>query len=479
MQGPPATGGSGSSPASSPATGAALGRVARFAADEKLFWRTRRILVGVSGGADSVAALLLLLQLRGRFGFEVDVAHFDHQLRPESPKDLAFVRELCERLEVKCLTGEGDVRALAASRRLGIEDAARRMRYQFLAFAAGKQGADCVATGHTADDQAETVLMRVLRGTGVRGIRGILPVASVPGSPSIRLVRPLLSLTRADTVAICGEGGVNPLVDPSNLDQALARNRVRHDLLATLRAVNPSVDHALRGLAESARELFREVEHQALGTSPSTRGADGSIFALPALVALPNEALTLVIEREAAFTGLAAEVNRTRLRNLRSVLLAGSGRVQFGEVTVQASAGKVRVGAPPEPLPGFEPKVLNVPGVTRAGPWRVEVSTAELPPVEGGRSVAIGATFSGALRARSILPGDRIVLRGLDRAVSDVLVNAKVPRWDRRSLVAIADGRRVLAVVGGSVAFADPASGAEALYIRVSRLEPAVGAIVR
>jgi len=413
----------------------------------------------------------LLLELRERFGIEIVAAHFDHQLRPESRADLEFVRALCDRLGVTCLTGEGDVRSLAAERKVGIEDAARRMRYQFLAFVAGKEDAGCVATGHTADDQAETVLMRVVRGTGIRGVRGMLPVSDVPGAPSHRLVRPLLGLTRRETMAICSEAGVVPLADPMNEDVVFARSRIRHETLATLRAVNPSVDRALIGLAESAQELFGPVEKLALGCQPQVRGPDGSIFALSDVAVLPNEALMLLIERESTLPGLETEVNRTRVRNLRGVLARGAGEVAFGEAVVEVSAGKVRVGPHSEGAAEVAPKMLNVPGTTVAGVWRMEVATEEGPPSPGAIGVAIdSAALKGVLRVRSLAPGDRMTYAGLSRKVADVLANAKVPRWERRALVAIADGSGVVAVLGGEVALGRRPPIEAPLWVRISRL---------
>ena len=239
-------------------------KVLKYARQERLFRRTKTVLVAVSGGPDSVAALLILLELRAEFGFEVIAAHFDHQLRPESADDLRWVRELCESFGVLCLTGEGDVALAAREQRRGIEETARRMRYQFLAFVAGERRAECIATGHTANDQAETVLQHIVRGSGIRGIRGMLPSAPVPGSEAQTLVRPLLSLDRAETLEVCRNAGIDPLVDLSNESAAFTRNRVRSQVLPTLELINPSVRSALVGLAESARQVFEPIERQAL-----------------------------------------------------------------------------------------------------------------------------------------------------------------------------------------------------------------------
>jgi len=434
-----------------------------------MFRRVVRVLVAVSGGADSVATLLVLLQLRERFNFELVAAHFDHQLRAESAQDLGYVRELCAQLGVSCSTGEGDVRTAARQQKAGIEETARRMRYQFLGFIAEKERADCIATGHTADDQAETVLMRILRGSGVRGIRGMLPVSDVPGVSAQRLVRPALCLTRQETEAICAEAGIEPLSDASNDDREMTRNRVRHQTMAVLREVNPAVREALERLASNAREVFGGVERQAMHVQPLERTPIGTIFALGPLAALPNEARTLVIEREAAFFHLQPEANQTRVRNLAAVLARGSGGVRFGDTVVEASSSKVRVGPPLEPSEEFAAKVLNVPGVTLAGPWRVIVAT-DPPRAEGGSLTAAvsASSLRGALRVRSLAPGDRIRYHGFERLVSDVLANAKVPRWSRMGVVAVADGEAVVALFSSAGVFADVPPGDDVLYVQVA-----------
>ncbi len=448
-------------------------RVAKFAGRERMFRRTKRIMLALSGGPDSLACLLLLLRLSERFGFEIVACHFDHQLREGSAADMKRVREICDGLGVECVTGEGDVRAMARDTHQSIELAARTMRYQFLAFAAGKEMADAIATGHTADDQAETVLMRIVRGSGVRGIRGMSPVSGVPGSEAQRLIRPLLAVTRAETVAICAEAGLLPIADESNEDPAYTRNRVRLQTFDALRALNPSVETSLIGLAASARELFQGVERQVMALVPQQRGQIGAVLSLLAVRALPNEGLTLLLEREASFYQLTPDVNRTRVTNLRTVLEKGAGRVRFGPAEVQVSCGAVRIGPVLGAVEPFEAAILNVPGSTRAGPWRVDTSTEPLPGLEGAMALAIDTSAQkGALRARPLAPGDRILYHGLYRKVPDVLANAKVPAWERTGMVAIADSATVFGLFGATGTFAGDSVGGDALFVRLSQLPP-------
>lgn len=438
-----------------------------------MFRGSRKVLAAVSGGPDSVALLLVLLQLREHLGVELVVAHFDHQLRPNSNRDLVWVRDLCKNFDVPFFSGEGDVTLAAADQGTGVEDAARRMRYGFLSFVAGKEGVDTIATGHTADDQVETVLMRIIRGTGVRGIRGILPVGEVPGgSGAQRLVRPLLELHRGDTLRLCQEAGIAPLHDPSNDDLRYTRNHVRHETLAALRAVNPDVGEALIGLAASAREAFEGLEKQSFAVQPHERLPIGAIFEASKLAALPGEALILLVERESSFFKREPEVNRTRVENLRSVLTSGAGEVAFGDIVVEVSCGQARIGPPLLEGDPFEERVLNVPGATIATPWRVTVATSTLPVVDGaGYGRVDSATFRGALRVRPLAPGDRIRLNGMERKVSDVLVNEKIPAWERLGLIAIADSATVHAVIGASKELGAP-DGDTALYVKVEQAPP-------
>ena len=464
-----ASGGSGSSRANTaneqPLLGVTCARVARFAREERLFRRVSKLLVAVSGGPDSLALLLVLRELRAEFDFQIEACHFDHQLRPESSSDRDRVRAICEGLGVGCVTGEGDVRSVAAQNRASIEETARTMRYQFLAFVAAKERCDAIATGHTADDQAETVLMRIIRGSGVRGIRGMLPSSGVPGAPSQRLIRPLLCVGRPETAAICAEAGLEPLVDKSNDDVSFARNRVRHETLLALRAVNPSIDRALRGLASSAREVFEGVERESMAVQPRERTAIGAIFATEPFAALQDEARTLVIEREAAFHHLEPEVNRTRVENLKAILRRGTGEVLFGDTLVEVSCGSVRVGPPLEAAESFEAKVLNVPGTTIAGPWRVDLRTEPLP---GALAAEIDSrAIRGTLRVRQLAADDRMSFRGIQRRVHDVLANEKVPRWERHGAVAVADSEKVLALFTASGVIADKAASADCWHVRV------------
>ena len=210
-----------------------------------------RVAVAVSGGADSVALLRVLIELRVHFGFVLAVAHFNHGLRgADSDGDEQFVSELAQRYDLPFFAGRGDVREHSLASKLSIEHAARQLRYQWLIELAREHRFEAIATAHTCDDQAETVLMKFLRGAGTKGLAGIHPVLLRDG---VRIVRPLLETSRGDVEGYLESIGQTWREDESNRDPRFARNRIRHELLPLLeRDYNPNLRELLAEVAEVA-----------------------------------------------------------------------------------------------------------------------------------------------------------------------------------------------------------------------------------
>ena len=214
------------------------------------------VVVAVSGGPDSLSLLYALHHLREELGLRLHGAHLDHGIRgPDSSADAEFVGETFRQLGIQGTLRKVDVPSYAERQRLSMEEAARELRLDFLAEVALRQRAWGVALGHTSDDQAETVLMRILRGAGTRGLRGMRPLAvrAVPGGEVV-LLRPMLSVTREETEAYCREMGLRPRRDESNLSPKMTRNRVRMELLPLMERYNPAVREALLRLSRSAAE---------------------------------------------------------------------------------------------------------------------------------------------------------------------------------------------------------------------------------
>lgn len=216
------------------------------------------LVVGLSGGPDSVALLDALASLRRRRGVRLVAAHLDHGLRAGSADDAAFCAELCRTLDVPLRAGSADVRARAARERGGLEQAARRERYAFLRRVRDEEEAVAVLVAHTRDDQAETLLLRLLRGAGATGLGGMRP-------RSADVVRPLLGVSRREVLAHLRQRDLAWREDPSNADTALRRNRVRHELIPYLEErFNPGIRESLARtaaiLADEAAHLRAEAE---------------------------------------------------------------------------------------------------------------------------------------------------------------------------------------------------------------------------
>ena len=216
--------------------------------------RNERLLVAVSGGADSVALLRGLVVVAREFSLELFVAHFNHRLRgPDSDADADWVRDLAVSLKLPCEVGEVADFVLPPDAG-GLEENARTLRYQFLDDAATKSGCPTIALAHTADDQAETVLHHVLRGTGIAGLQGIPATRTTPSGK--RVVRPILAVRRMELETYLGKIGQDYRTDGTNADTSMTRNRLRHVVLPLIREqINPQVDAALCRLGEQAFEI--------------------------------------------------------------------------------------------------------------------------------------------------------------------------------------------------------------------------------
>lgn len=247
------------------------------AALDALSPKPQRALVAVSGGADSVALLSAWAQAREARGDELFAATFDHGLRSASAADAAFAARLAESLGAPCSVGRAG-RDLAAVAGRSVEEAARQARYEFLAQVARERNCRWVATAHTADDQVETVLLAILRGTGLAGLAGMPPRRRL--APGIQLVRPMLGVRRSEVVAHLDAIGQVYSSDETNEDLRYTRNRLRRELLPALRAhYNPRVDAAFLRLSEQAREAARRERRAARALLAAARRGvwDGAV----------------------------------------------------------------------------------------------------------------------------------------------------------------------------------------------------------
>ena len=404
------------------------------------------VLAAVSGGADSVALLHALVALAPAWRLRLSVLHVDHGLRPDSARDAEFVRALGARLGVPV-----EVARVAVSPRGSLEAAARAARYAALGAAADRVGAARIALGHTADDQAETVLMRLLEGAGVRGLAGIPPVRG-------RFVRPLIERRRAEVVAELGRTGLAWVEDPTNADPRFLRNRVRHELLPLLaRAVDSDVAAALARVAALARGTIDALDRVAAAELDrrAERGAGALTLPVAALAALPPPVAAEVLRRAAVELGGGAPLRASAHRGLARALASPPPRraLRLGGISVEVSGPRLRLAA--APAPPLAPRALAVPGRLAlpeiGGTLEARLADARgyLLPRTGDRVAFDAVQVPGTLSVRCRRAGDRFTPFGSgERRLKTFLIDAKVPRWER-DRVPIVEAAGAILWVGG------------------------------
>ena len=396
-----------------------LNKLRAFLKEQALLSPGDRVIAAVSGGADSVAMLFALYLLRDELGIALEAAHFNHHLRgAESDRDEAFVTDFCGRYDIPLHLGSGRI----VPGKKGLEAAARDARYAFLRRLPGK-----VATAHTADDNAETVLMRLIRGTGLKGLGAIAPVSG-------NVIRPMLTVTRDDVEAFLEEYALPHVEDSSNETDDFLRNRIRHSILPLMRAENPRIGENLSAMAL----LLREDESCLQSMLPEQTPDVSQLKAMEP--ALRRRALERFLKAQGV-----REPEQIHILQAEQLLYhwSPSASMQFpGGVTIGRQYDRlVRLECAPE-LPETR---LSVPGETCIGGKRfVSEYTTDLE--ERPDSVLVCPV--GALTVRSRRSGDTMRLPGGTRSLKKMYIDRKIPASQRAAVPVLADDRGVLAVFG-------------------------------
>lgn len=446
------------------------------------------LVVGFSGGPDSLALLHALVSLSAELGLRLLAAHLNHGLRgEESDADAEFASAICEQWQVPLTVAHRDVAALGREMGLAIEEAARQVRYGFLAGVAEKLGAAAVAVGHNADDQVETVLMHFLRGAGTGGLRGMLPVQRLADlhldwegslAPSLMLIRPLLRLPRARIEAYCRDHDLAPRFDRSNLDRTYFRNRLRHELIPCLESYNLSVRAVVRRMAEVLAAdhdyLLGEVEQTwkevVLGEERRR-----IVFALQGF-----RRLHLSLQRGIIRRAIAAL--RPPLRNIdlihveQAVAVLHEARGAGAKVTLpdgllltvgyerfaiadQAEASAFEGDYPQLPA-GVAELAVPVPGdVELPGGWRLDLAikprtalpAEDLAGAHPWRAYLDAGTCVGPLVLRPRCEGERLQplgLGGRGKKLGELMINEKIPAAYRERYPLLACAGRPLWLPG-------------------------------
>lgn len=441
--------------------------------------RGKTLLVAVSGGGDSLALLYALCRLRQDFDLRLRGAHLNHKLRADaSDADAAFVQDTFRRLAIPCEIHSADVAAYRRARGLSLEDAARRLRYRFLADAAARCNAHAVAVAHTADDQAETLLLHIIRGSGLAGLRGMQPLERLTiGDADLALFRPLLGVSRAQTYAYCAALGLQPRHDETNLSVEHARNRIRLELLPLMERVNPAARDALLRLASNAAEDGSYIQEQADAVwREVARQSDGSgVVALDArLLAQQHPAIQSRVLRRAVHAARGSadgiDIDRNHILAMRRMLTGPAGKTLSlpGGILFAAGYGDARIGPADAVqaalrLPAIEgERPLAVPGETRVGGWRIAADVCEDAACArdvGQCGDAAEETLDldrlgGELRLRARLPGDRFQPLGMahSKKLQDFMVDERIPREMRDGIPLLVSSKGIACVVGWRIA---------------------------
>jgi len=482
--------------------------------DHQLLLAGDTVVLGVSGGPDSLCMLHVLCRLAGRYGVTLHAAHLHHGIRgQEADDDARFVQELCASWGIPCTVERADVPALARAGSLAIEEAARRARYAFLGALARSLRGQTVAVAHSADDQVETVLMHLLRGSGLAGLRGMRPLSwmdelrlgeELPepqqgAQGRIRLVRPLLHVTRREIESYCQRHDLHPCFDRSNLDQTYYRNRLRHELLPLLETYNPNVREVLRRTAEVIAADYELLRQQLAATWPAVvrrESAEMIVFGLSALRALP-----LGLQRSVLREGIHRL--RRSLRNINWVhvddalaiarkghtgaratlpqglmLTLGYDEATLSSVDQTPPLGDDRPRLYQGPLPLPVPGRVALPGSA----WSVsaKVTAREALPADWETNPdpyiayldAMALVLPLALRQRE--EGDWLCPLGLEgrrQKLRDFLINAKIPRHERATVPLLVAGGEIVWVVGWRVdaRYAITSATTQVLVLRCAR----------
>lgn len=426
-----------------------------------------RVVVAVSGGPDSTALLHSLASLRGDLDIDLHVFHLNHLLRPgQAEEDADYVGELAGRLGLPVTIQKADVRGLARDEGTSLQEAGRRARYRALDELLKALKADRIATGQNLEDQAETVLMRLLRGAGSRGLSGIPPVRDG------LYIRPLIETSRREIEEYCKENGLDSRRDPSNEKPIYLRNRIRLELLPLLQAeYNPKVVETLAGTAEVLRAedhllsewTLRAFQRLVRENGDARENRDQVSLDRRGLVSEPA-AIARRLVRAAAGRFLPAGRTPTHRQVEEVLTLAdkGLGAAQIdlaGSVTVWLEYDRITFAPSLEPDGGLVGEVpLPVPGITRIEELGIELESTIGPDRDStalGPDVAVldPKTLPGPLMVRTRRPGDRFTPLGLNvpTKLKNFLIHAKVPRRRRDRIPLVCSEGQIVWVVGHRV----------------------------
>ena len=422
-----------------------------------------QLVLAVSGGPDSVCLLYLLSTLKDQLGLTLHAAHLDHCLRGEESRgDAEYVSTLAGKLGLPVTIGQADVKAYQRDKKLTLEEAAREVRYNFLAEVAQSVGTDFIVTGHTQNDNVETVLLHIIRGSGTRGLVGLKPLTPMTlGGRDVMVVRPMLDITRGETVDYCRVQNLAPRLDSSNLELSPLRNKIRLELLPLLGRYNANIPEALLRLSASTAGELDYLDAQVAELWKRVARQEGDLITLdkqglrdvhPALL---RQLLRYCFEQLPS--GLR-DIESGHIEDMLSLMDKAAGRridLPYGLVFV-AGYDRFWLGkedglpCPFPPLEGEYP--LSIPGVTQLSGWRVEAKVVQAFDRDDNSLTAymnldkIGQKLS----VRTWRRGDRFYPLGLgaEKKLGEFMIDARIPKLWRRNIPVVVSPSGIVWLVG-------------------------------
>lgn len=440
-------------------------QVFKFILEHCLILKGGKLVVAVSGGPDSVCLLHVLLGLRDKLGITLHVAHLNHQLRgDESDADARYVADLAQRLDLPATVARRDVKAYQRSKRLSPEEAAREVRYNFLAEVAAATGAHSMSVGHTLDDHIETILMHLIRGSGTQGLRGLQPSNQWHfGRDTLTVIRPLLAVSREETAAYCRRYRLKPRLDTSNLSLSPLWNRIRQQLIPLLESYNPQVTDALLRTARIASDDLAVLEEEALKLGRKIGKEQGNTVILDkeGFIELPSalqrHLLRASIEK---LLGNLMDIESRHIEEIMNSLDKPAGRIitlPDGLLFV-IEYDRYLLGSDPAALSPFPEIVkeykLQIPGTTALPGWRVVADVMKQRQVSEDDNGCIAcfdlARTGSELTIRPRRPGDRFQPLGMSqpKKLNEFMIDSKIPQAWRRRVPIVCSSEQIIWVVG-------------------------------
>ncbi len=438
--------------------------VLQFIRDKSLVSAGQKMLVAVSGGPDSVCMLDILIKLHEELDIGLHIVHLNHKLRGvESDADTEYVTRLARKMEIPVTVESRNVLQYKELKRTTLEEAAREVRYSFFCEVAKSVGADCVAVGHTSDDNVETVLLHLIRGTGTRGLRGLQPVSGWQYSgKNLRIIRPLLEVNRQETSEYCIENNLEPRIDSSNLSLSPLRNRVRLQLLPVLESYNPQVAEALLRTARIAGDDLAalDVEINRLQENIIEKQGETIILEKESFLEMaPAWQRQLLRKSIEGLRGNLKDIEVRHIEEILGMLNRPAGRsidlpgglvfaVDYNRYLLTKDETEI------SPYPVIEGEVgIKIPGETRFSGWSIK--TENIKPEDMEEADNYTAFFDAdktgeTLTVRSRRRGDRFYPLGMtgQKKLGEFMIDAKIPRIWRDRVPIVCSPEQILWVVG-------------------------------